>query len=493
MTKKLKVYLLIILGTVGAACALAGCKIGRPGREQVLAGYNAHVTYYANGGYFDDSTTLTVRELYFKNDPNSEGYNENGVPFYDIYEDSDGMKVEYTGYDLEGWYIPLLHTEGKHLGEIVYSYTPEGEHESVYVYPVLNEDGTPVTDRSEDRPVFAREGVNEQILESEIRVVPSDVKVDSTRRVADDESLIVCAVWRPSLKVKYQLVCESGKTYTDKDGKKYKDGDILRTDNFGRGDFYSPSSLQPLKLEGASFVHTYLEEVRDYTEASREKLVAPLDRPEAGEGETVDDIVIYSWYLDGDGWTIVEDKTSAVNMINGLATSNKYYVMNSVDLDGATVSIKNVTSSGVVGISQVTIEGHGFTISNMKASALSDGGIYNYALFGTIGEKADIKDLKLDGITIDISGKIGSRITFYAICTYMHANAKVSGLEISNVTASIKIPQNVNTVVNNADGINSGNWWLFGGESSDEAFLAKHSGIKLSGTNTVTLSIGSGE
>lgn len=476
MTKKLKVILLMILSTVGAACAFAGCKIGRPGREQVLAGYKSHVTYYANGGYFNDSTTMTVRELYFKNDPGDEGYNENGVPFYDIYEDSGDMVVEYSGYDLDGWYIPAKHTEGKHLGETVYIYTPQGEDEPVYVYPVLNEDGKPVTDTSADRPVFAREGVEEKILEKDIRVVPSDTKIDATRRVADGENLVVCAVWRPSLKVNYKLVCEDGKVYTDADGKEYKNGDVLRTDNFGRGDFYSPTSLQPLALKGASFVHTYMEK-------ALENKVESLDRPEAGEGETVEDFVIYSWYLDGDGWNIVEDKSSAIAMINGLASANKYYVMNSVDLGGETVSLKAGTL-----ISQVTIEGHGYTISNMKTSTLA-AGVATYSLFGTIGENANIKDLKLDGITVDISGRIGTRLTFFAVCNFMAAGAKVSGLEVSNITATIRIPQANNTVVSNAEGIKAGTYWLCGGEGTDEAFLSKNTGIKISGTNSVTLTV----
>ena len=87
MTKKLKVYLLIVFAAACLACTLVGCKIGRPGRSELLAGYDTHVTYYSNGGYFDGSTTLRVRELYFKS--------ENGsVPFFEITEDSKGMKVQ---------------------------------------------------------------------------------------------------------------------------------------------------------------------------------------------------------------------------------------------------------------------------------------------------------------------------------------------------------------------------------------------------------------
>ena len=489
MTKKFKICLLTVLGTIGAACALAGCKIGRPERAQVLADYNTHVTYYANGGYFNDSTTIMVSELWFKNKEGAANYNPQGVPFYDITEDSGDMTVEYKGYDLAGWFVPLTYTEGEHAGEIMYSYTPKGAEEAVNVYPVLKEDGTPVTDSTDDRPVFAREGVDEQILESQIRVVPSTEKMSSENFVPADQDgkgLIVCAVWRPALKIKYQLVCEEGKTYTDEKDKEYKNGDILKEVSFGKGDASTPSSTEPLELNGASFVHTYTEEVRSVTQASKDKEIATIDRPEAGEGDEVEDIVIYSWYLDGAGWNIVEDKKSAQSMINGLAGTGKYFVLSDVDLGGDPITLKT-------GTCQATVEGNGYTISNMKSTVTASGAV-NYSLFGTIGENAVINNLKLDGITVDITGRYSSRITFYAICSDMKDGAKVNGLEVSNIKATIKLSISDSTAFESAKvpesvrpGIEDKTHWLFGGTDTDAVFLSKHDGIKISGENDVAI------
>ena len=498
MTKKLKVILLIVLTAVCASSALAGCKIGRPGREEVLAGYGAHVTYYANGGYFDGNRDLTVRELYFK-----DTGKEDGVPFFDIsdvYEDNSNkgnVTVTYDGYDFVGWYEPAKHTDGKHLGENKYFYIPEGEKEPVYVYPLYDENNEPVTDDVEDRPVFAAEGDENDkkkwVLESEVSVEPSETLVDKTRRIGNTENLIVCASWVPSLKVKFQLVCEEGKEYTDKEGNVYKNGDIIRSDNFGRLDTKAPTTGRPLELIGASFVHTYTVPVNDYRDSTKEKMVGTMNRPEPNEDGTVDDIIVYSWYLDGAGWTIVENVDHAINMMNSLASSGKFYVMNDVNMNGAKVFLKNATPNQIC---QATIEGHGFTISNMKVEENISGGSFTLSLFSTLGENADIKDLKLDGIDIKVTGRYGSKITFYAITSFMHKDAKVSGLEVANITASITVPPDtppfVKAEIYNMDAINDMTWWLFGGETTDAAFLAKHTGFKVSGTNTASAIVTSG-
>ena len=189
MTKKLKAILLIILGAVCAALlAFAGCKVGREGRDEVLAPYKAHVTYYGNGGYFDSSTTLNVRDLYFKINPETP----EGVPFFDITNVSSGMKIDRTGYNLLGWYLPATYSEGAHAGEIIYTYTyTEGKTEYTEpVYPVTK-NGKVVTDKVTGRPVFARENVEEEILEADIRLVTSEQLVDSSHIGGEGENLIV--------------------------------------------------------------------------------------------------------------------------------------------------------------------------------------------------------------------------------------------------------------------------------------------------------------
>ncbi|MDE6075700.1 MAG: hypothetical protein K2G26_04605 [Clostridia bacterium] len=482
MTKKLKVYLLIILTAVCAACAFAGfagCKIGRPGREEVLKDYKAHVTYYSNGGFFNESTTITVRDLYFKNDPGSESYDVNGVPFFEITDETTGMKVEREGYDLVGWYMPATYKDGENAGKIMYTYTytdAAGQEHTDAVFPVLDENGNTVTDIEADRPVFARAGVNEQITEDKIRVIPSDVKLDSTRRVADDENLIVCAKWAPALKIVYKLVCEEGKTYTDEAGNEYKNGSELRQDNFGKGETSSPTSLEPIKLNGASFVRSYLD-------AELTTVVESIARPAGDEPENP---VVYAHYIDGENWTIVtNDPGKVVEMFNGLGSaSNKYYLLSDVDCASRTFSLKNQNVPV-----NATVQGNGKTISNLKF-AVTGAARNDFSVFGNIGASFKLSNLKIENITIDITAR--GDIGLYAICNGLNASASIEGLEISGITAHIKIPAdnkvtNVQFVMQDGSEFEDRSQWLFGGSDKDEQFQVKNPQIKVTGETTLTI------
>lgn len=480
MTKKLKAYLLIVLTVVCAACTLAGCKIGRPGREEVLADYKAHVTYYSNGGFFNNSTTITVRDLYFKNDPSSENYSADGVPFFDISDETSDMTVARNGYDLVGWYLPETYQEGVNAGKIMYTYTyndDSGKEVTEAVFPVLDENGNAVTDSEADRPVFAREGKDEQITENLIRIVPSNVKLDSTRKVADDENLIVCAKWAPTLKIEYRLVCEEGKTYTDGNGNTYTNGSLLRSDNFGKGVSSSPTSLEPLSLSGATFVRSYLDE-------GLENEVAPIKRP---EGDVPENPVVYSHYIDGDNWTIVDkDPGKVVNMFNGLSiATNKYYLLEDVDCSSRTFGLKNQNVTV-----NATIQGNGHTISNLKF-AVTGASQNNFSIFGNIGASFSVSDLKIENVTIDILAR--SDIGLYAVCNSFNASSSIEDLEISSITANVKLPRE-NRVTNVQikyqdcpDIVEDRSQWLFGGNENDETFKANHPQLKVTGETTLTI------
>lgn len=478
MTKKLKVIFLTILSAVCAACAFAGCKVGREGREEVLKDYKAHVTYFANGGYFDGSTTLTVRDLYFKNDPSSEGYNEAGVPFFEITGDSNGMKVARTGYDLLGWYEPETYSEGEHKDEVIYTYD---EANTIPVFPLYDEDGKQITDDEDDRPVFARVGVDEQIPENKVFVKPSDVPVTSQRRVADDETLVVCADWAPSLKMKYVLVCEDGVEFEAADGAKYKNGDTLRVDDFGDGEVASPTSLAPLALNGATFV-------RSYSDAELTQKVETLSRPEEID-ENDPSVTVYSHYLAGE-WTIVgNNATQLSGMFSNMYSyqdPKKFYIVE--DIDCATMSnfsLSLVELAAQVGggtVTDATIVGNGHKISNLKFSNSNVANRSAYSIFGNVSADFKVSDLTLENITIDLSGK-GS-LTTYALINSAESGATFENFKITGkIEANVSIPDDVS----NARGGNRSNW-LFGGEGSDAAFLEKFAGIEVTDDRTLTIS-----
>ncbi|MDE7380246.1 MAG: hypothetical protein K2N14_04250 [Clostridia bacterium] len=466
MTKKLKAILLIIVGAVCAALlALAGCKVGRETREEALAGYKAHVTYYANGGFFDGSNSLNVRDLYFKiNSANPEG-----VPFFDITDESAAMKVARTGYDLLGWFIPATYPDGAHEGEIMYTYTyAEGDQTyTVPVYPVYD-NGKPVTDRQSARPVFAREGVDEQILEANIRVVASDKAVTSERIVGEGENLIVCADWKESPKILYQLVIDSNATYKDKSGKEYKNGDIIREDFYGKRTSLTPTTMTPLQLDGASFIRTYTDE--QLTEVADKAIPRP-------EGENPQNTVVYSHYLVGGDWSVVSTASDVKSMLNNKSTKKKYYFLNDVDCQDETFTLALGNEN-----SNFYIEGNGFKISNLKFTERSASANWNLSVFGNLTSDFGVNDFTIENISFDITAR--GNIALYAICNRVDGGAKFENFNITGKIEALVIQPETAAVTNAQNDDRS--HWLFGtADATDQAFLDGHSGINYSAEHTL--------
>lgn len=450
MTKRIKLLSIIILGVIAAACFAVGCRVGTPDREQILASYQGgHVTYYANGGCFNRNTSMSVRELYFKGD---------NVPFFDISESTDGIDVMRSGYDFMGWYLPETDEDG-----IVYTLASTGER----VYPLTDANGNVLTDSTEVRPLFHRDGVDEQILEKDVLVQPSDTAIDSGTLIAADEDLIVCAQWRMSLRFVFKLVVDEPRTEGyEYNGETYYDGDIISTLSFGNEQTNNPGDSSSVIFNGMTFVANYADEACT-------EFVGTYDRDDIEEDQT--DIVIYSKYIEG-SWTIIRNKVSSVtSMFNGLNTSkNKYYIIEDIDVSSTTINASWGTSA--------VIEGNGHTISGIKItlSAVNNGDTVS-PVFDRIYSTAVIKNLTLKDITITVTGKGG--LTFYAICSAVESGAVIQNLTIDGVTATVKIPST--SEVDNAKNGDRSNW-LFGGKSTDEAFCSAY-GVTLKGENTLTI------
>lgn len=474
MTKRLKIWLIVLLSALCTLFGVAGCSIGKETLDEVLEGFGAHVTYYGNGGLFDGSNTVGVRSLYFRNDPESENYSAAGVPFFDITTETQGVKVSLSGYELVGWFLPETYEEGTHKGEPKYVYTPEGASEAVAVYPVYDENGEAVTDNTNRRPVFAREGVDEEILESEVSVIASDTQVTSDYIVAHDADLIVCAKWVRSLQIEYILVYEEGETLTDANGKEYTNGSIIREDAFGSGSSSAPTTREPIALEGATFLRTYADE--ECTTAA-----GIYERPADGQN-----VKVYCKYIAGD-WNVVsnDDLSSVASMFNGLRNEgNKYYVLDDIDLKDVktTINLRNSTDTFAV---KATVQGNGKTISNLKFTVSAQRG-QTYSIFGKIAESADITGLKLDGITISFTTST-AEISMFAVCDSI-ADGATLDLQIGNITAEIKAP---GKQINNAQlvgGELDDTHWLCGSTSDDDEFISLYGDrIIVTGENTLTI------
>ncbi len=450
MTKRLKLFLIILLGAIAAACCAVGCKVGTPDRAELLAPYKGgHVTYYANGGCFNRNTSIYVRELYFKAD---------NVPFFDITEDTDGIDVMRSGYDFTGWFEPARYPAGHaHANEIMYTHVRTGET----VYPLLDDDGDPVTDSTEDRPMFYAEGKDEQILERDVRIKVSDTAVDAEKIMKSGEDLIVCAKWEPALKFVFKLaVDDKTKTY-EYDGKQYKHGDIISEMPFGKEETVDPGSSVSIAFTNTTFVSNYKDEACT-------EFVGKYNRADY-KGQ--DEIVVWSKFLDGK-WSIVKSASDVQTMFNGLSSSSKqFYILR--DIDCSSVSSFNI-NSGV----NAKVEGNNHVISSIKIDkSYFLRGVTIAPVLGKIGKSAVIKNLTLKDIEINFKG---SEYDFYAISSSVENGATLDGLVIDGVKATLSgEPLNI-------PGEDRSNW-LFGGSGTDEQFLTSNKGVTLKGENTLTI------
>lgn len=448
MSKRFKVLLMIVLTALCTAClAVAGCKVGRPSRADETKGYNIHVVYYANGGRFDGMDRY-VRELYVKC---NEG--ESSVAFFNITPDSESSTVSYTDYDFVGWYFPQKYSGGEHDGEIMYTYTDAAGN----THPafVKRDDKGNILLDSEARPVYVAEGVTGDIEERYITVVPSSTAVPASYMIDDYSDIAVCAVWKPSLKVLYKLVCEDGKTYLDEGGNSYTNGSVLDERSFGNSNLYTPVSTAPKQLKGATFAKSFLDEnlTRD---------IETITRPEGVNGEDPESPVIYCHYIDGD-WEVVTSPSEAVRMFNSLNDGKKYYLYNDVSLSGRSVTVNNNKDT------TATIQGNGNVISDISITSASLANGSRVSLLGNIKESASVTDVTFKNIKFDITAR-GS-IEFYAIFLSMEEGAQVSDVVIDGVDAKVNASDRVTNV---PDFDNAANW-LFGGlalGTTDSEFLA---------------------
>lgn len=462
MTKRFKIFLIAVIGTIITACCAAGCTVGQPGREEVLAPYNGgQVTYYANGGFFNKNTSFNVREIYFKGE---------NTPFFDIDEKSSDINVSRSGFDFAGWYLPARYESGEHMGEVMYSFTGELDNGTkvteIPAYPKLNNDGTVVTDKTEGRPLFTVEGIERDVYEKEVKVVASETIVDSTHILDADSPLIVCATWKPALKFVFKLVADAGDYVYGE--TTYHPGDTISEDSFGRNDEKNPGQTISVSFKDTTFVANYVDEACT-------TLAGKFNRADYKDQS---EIVIWSKFIPG-SWTIVRNSTNEVNkMFNGLTSSkNAYYLIEDVDCKSTTFNVASQVYA--------KIEGNGHTLSNLTfkpgTNVSYDNGSTIAPLFGKINATASIKNLKIDGVTIEIKGK--GDMNFYAVCSSIASGAVMENVEISNIAATVDLPNG--RVVSNARGEDRTSW-LLGGKGTDADFMKAYS-VTISGTNTLEI------
>lgn len=475
MTKRLKVYLLVIVAAACLACTLVGCSLGGLTREKATAGYNTHITYYSNGGSFNDSATMTVREIFLKGD-------DDGAPFFEITPETSGMPVKRGAHDFDGWFMPKRYTDGAHAGEIMYYIVENNVKVPVYL---LKDGGEIVTDRDTLRPLFAREedgvlvdDVDKRIPEREVFVECSDEKVTGGEIIAPNRDdwfgLVVCAKWTPFAKINYTLVItdESGNKisdatteYTTADGKEtFKNGELL-LGQYMDADTVTPRNTAVKTLNGLTFVKTFADE-------DLSQNVTPVNKADG-------DVTVYCRYVLGD-WTVVNTSSKVKDMFEGLGDSVNYLITENITYTGLEISARRATvtaNAKIVCDGNRTISGLKFIVERVRNNT------DNFSIFGTLGENFSVSGLTLKDVSVEISPTT-QKFNFYAICGECRdANPDNIKLTVENLTVTYSLYKGSRPFNNDID-----SQWLFGGYGIeiDDDFLNRFTGVKLQGTNAIT-------
>ncbi len=205
MKKTLKSKLLVILMVLASLFVFAGCKVTQTLDEfRDANNLPAQVTYYSNGGLFENNTTQ--KDIYYES--GNKAADIGNVKF-----NSGSISISRDDYEFVGWY-----------------------------YVELDENGEPVKD------------ANGEIILGEA--------VDFSKPLQENEHWTVAAAWTALSKVKVQLVCEEGATLSVSDTLSYKNGDVIKEYSFTSTGIVQSTTNAPIKVvENAySFVEFYADE-----------------------------------------------------------------------------------------------------------------------------------------------------------------------------------------------------------------------------------------
>ncbi|MGN0823217.1 MAG: hypothetical protein ACI4NG_05535 [Candidatus Gallimonas sp.] len=407
MNKKKKIILSVMF-VLAALFAVAGCAVGEKSLDKLLeeGSYSCRVTYYSQEGTFDGSQSKRVRELYYRAD----------APVLNVGGDESitQVTVGLDGYIFDGWYFVETTTDGNGV----------------------------------ETPVFVDE--ERSIVKS------TDRKAEFPLRIQENEHWYLCAHWREDVRLEYVLVSEA--SVRDKEGKEYRNGDVIKSEMFGKSSSIQPTT--PLESSDSTFLAFYTDE------ACTVPLSGAVARP---NDET--NPVIYAKYIPG-LWTVVKTASDVKSMFFGLNAQNRYYVFADIDCNGQAFACP-------AGIRSV-VQGNGKTISNFKMKREGISGDDAYGAFGKIGATAEVKDLTFSGVTIDYTVKTGSP-SLYAICSDAETGASFENFRFETVSLNISCPSDT-TIMNiqKIGGSYNTDHWLFGGAASDAAFAERFGGISVS-------------
>ena len=201
MKRKTKGKWILLFSAIASACLFAGCA-ERLTKEDIFDKYEltSQVTYYANGGEFENRQT--TKQMGYKD--GSRVLNL-GV---DVVTSNDKVSISYTEHTIIGW------------------------------YEVEMKDGKPV-----------------YLDETKGIVKLTDNAVSFDEAIQSGEEWHIGMKWKEYAKIHFELVCEDPAERIAVDDKTYADGDIVKTRSF----YYKAwkeINVEPFKADDNS--HTFL-------------------------------------------------------------------------------------------------------------------------------------------------------------------------------------------------------------------------------------------
>ncbi|MBQ8374063.1 MAG: hypothetical protein IJX98_00620 [Clostridia bacterium] len=421
MTKKIKNIILSALVCLFTGALLTACNSAQT-KQDIMDEYDltTTVTYYANGG--DLGMGSTQKTLYYAGSQLALNIGEQTTS-------SGTVQISRGNYEFLGWYLIAT-----------------------------NEDGSLKTQ------------VNPESNQTEY--VLTDEKMDFSSPVGEHRTYCIGAKWQRIEVVKVYMLCGESETIqaevweTNDDGeaqavlKSYQNGSHILDYSYDKGkDVMTEITAGPLENS------MYLTFVAYYADAAGTTPVSwPIEK--RGDGTSVE---IYAKYLP-EVWSILKTKEDVKNNLFLSTFAGKAYLLNDIDCSGLTVSRISKFSG--------TLEGNRHTISNLNVSysltVQNDKLSSKVAAFGAFTEKAVMRDIKIENMTVQFTVASSSIQLPEA---YYFASEIASAESFENVTiegGGLTMLQQSDGAFNNAQATEK---YLFGGtHETDEAFLASCAG-----------------
>ena len=376
MTKRDNKKILILLITLISIMAIMmGCSIGEQAPlDEFLSEKNltARVTYYANGGLFDGSTTDYDRDLYY----------ESNSPIINLGKDGSSVRVEKFGYVLSGWAKATLDENGK--------------------------------------PKFIKENTGE------VEFSLSE-QIKFPYRIQEGEHIYLVAIWAEDVYVDFKLVSEN--EITGSDGNKYQSGDTIKKEYFGTASTVNinPKSV-PLQSEDYTYLQLFTNE-----ECTNEVSSNIIEKPQSGnytlyakyiKGKY--DIVVKDIEDVEKMFNFLDDATKKFYVYKSVDCSEKtfnpiYGIGSTIVGNGNTISNikfkdKSVSPNDVVatfGQVGATANVTQLTLTNIEVSytmRLSQT-CSVYAVFSSVENGAVFDNITISGLKVTLKGPAGMTIS----------------------------------------------------------------------------------